>query len=76
MSQTIVLRGHVAGERLIKVDSPIPSEVIRVEVVLHLPAPRQGMTLGQYLRSLPPGTRTAEDIRQQIEEERNSWNDE
>jgi len=29
--------------------------------------------LSDYLRALPPGTRTKEDIDQQIREERDSW---
>jgi hypothetical protein len=47
-----------------------------VDVVLPRAAPdrrAQLLKLIDHLRSLPPGTRTKEDIDRQIQEERNGW---
>lgn len=77
MANTVILRGHVVGSTTVEVDEPIPQGTTEVEVVLHLRAQgaSQKKKLSEYLRSLPPGTRTKEDIDRQIEEERNSWRD-
>lgn len=77
MAHTVVLRGRVVGSTTVQVDEPIPRETTEVEVVLHLgekPATRP-MTIGEYVRQLPPGKRTKEDIDRQIREERDSWRD-
>jgi intergrase/recombinase len=46
-----------------------------VEVVVHLPeqSPVRLQELIDFLKSLPPGTRSKEDIDRQIEEDRGSW---
>ena len=77
MSKTITVRGRLVGSTTVEVDKPVPAETIGVEVVLHLsekPSPR-GMTVAEYVRMLPPGNRTKEDIDRQISEERDSWRD-
>ena len=76
MTHTVLVRGRVVGSTTVEVDQPIPLETTDVEVVLHLrdkPAPR--MTVGEYVRLLPPGKRSKEDIDRQMREERDSWRD-
>ena len=77
MAHSVVVRGHVVGSTTVQVDEPIPADTVDVEVILHLRdnAPEDRMSVSQYIRSLPPGTRTKEDIDRQIREERNSWRD-
>ncbi len=74
VAHTLVLRGHVIGSTTVGVDEPIPSETATVEVVLHL---REGQktSVVEYVKQLPPGNRTKEDIDRQIREERDSWRD-
>jgi len=53
------------------------AEHTEVEVLVMAPGRRGGDKVGgklsDYLRGLPPGTRTKDDIDQQIREERDSW---
>lgn len=77
MAQTIVVRGRVVGSRTIEVDEALPADSNEVEVVLHVGTSKPGTgdpaRLLEYLQSLPPGTRSKEDIDRQIEEDRGSW---
>mgnify|MGYP000706102052 CR=1 FL=1 len=75
MAQTRVLPGHVVGETTVRVDQPIPGDTAEVEVVLHLRKSGKLGSVGEYVRQLPPGERTKEDIDRQIREERDSWRD-
>jgi hypothetical protein len=53
-------------------DEPLPANASDVEVVARVPdeRPTAPGRLSEYIRSLPPGTRTKEDIDQQLREER------
>ena len=77
MTHTVVVRGRVVGSTTVQVDEPIPADTTEVEVVLHLRdrTPSGRMTASEYVRQLPPGNRTKEDIDRQIREERDSWRD-
>jgi len=63
---------------VLKPKSPLQlEEHTEVEVLVMAPVARvadkvEGK-LSDYLRTLPPGTRSKEDIDQQIREERESW---
>ena len=63
---------------VLKPKSPLQlEEHTEVEVLVMAPVTRVtdkiGGKLSDYLRGLPPGTRTKDDIDQQIREERDSW---
>jgi len=74
MTRTMTLPGRVVGSKTIEVDEPIPYGTIGVEVVVHLDEQPSALgTVAEYVRALPPGTRTKEDIDRQIREERDSW---
>ena len=77
MQRAIIVRGRLSGPRRIDLDEPVDEVTGEVEVFVRPiqaePAPKRD--LFEVLRSLPPGTRTKEDIDQQIAEERDSWGD-
>ena len=63
---------------VLKPKSPLQlEEHTEVEVLVMAPVARVtdkvGGKLSDYLRALPPGTRSKDDIDQQMREERNSW---
>jgi hypothetical protein len=74
MTKTLVLRGHVVGHTTVEVDAPIPHNTTEVQVVVHAPDKAAGnpKRIGDYLRGLPPGTRTKEEIDRQIADDRGS----
>lgn len=76
MSRTVVIKAHRIGPSTVALDEPLPEGAEEVEVIARVseaaatrPTPPR---LSDYLRSLPPGTRTAEDIDRQFREERDS----
>lgn len=71
MSREVTLRGRVVGARTVEVDAPLPEGATDVEVVVRVPV--NPAALAEYLEALPPGTRTTEDIDEQLREERGSW---
>lgn len=75
MAEAIVLRGLVVGVDTVRVEEPIPANVLQVHVVLHLKddPPARRKTAAEYVRQLPLGRRTRQDIDLQIREERDSW---
>jgi hypothetical protein len=78
VQRAIIVRGRLSGRSRIDLDEPADELTGEVEVVV-LPIERTEATPKQdifdFLRSLPPGTRSKEDIDRQIAEERDSWGD-
>jgi hypothetical protein len=75
MGPGVVVRGRLHG-RHIDLDEPLGELDGEVEVVVRAVEPASAKTLESifdFIRSLPPGTRTKEDIDRQIAEERDSW---
>ncbi len=72
MSRTVVIKGRVVGPNTVELDEPLPERTREVRVLASVGDKLPGK-LSDYLRSLPPGTRSKEDIDRQIHEERNSW---
>ena len=73
---TIVVKA-IYEDGVLKPKSPLELEEHTEVEVLVMPLARaarkvQGR-LSEYLRALPPGTRSTEDIDRQIREERDSW---
>jgi hypothetical protein len=71
MSRTVVIKGRVVGPSTVELDEPLPERTSEVEVVARV-VEKSGK-LSDYLRGLPPGTRSKEDIDRQIREERDAW---
>lgn len=78
MQKAIVVQGRLINPTTIKPDEPVLESTEEVEVIPHLGAQDQtgkGETVFEFLRRLPPGTQTKEDIDRQIREERDSRED-
>jgi len=75
MTRTVVIRGHVISPTTIEVEEPINDPSAEIEVVVRTKTPDDELSVGEYLRRLPPGNRSKEDIDRQIREERDSWRD-
>ena len=78
MQRAIVVKGRMISPTTIELDESVPEVTGGVEVILRSVAPDQtdeGETVFEFLRRLPPGTRTKEDIDRQIREEREAWGD-
>ena len=76
LQSPIVVEGRLINPRTVELDEPVSELTGNVEVVLHAvvgdQAPK-GETVFEFLRRLPVGTRTKEEIDQQIGEERDAW---
>jgi len=78
MHKAIIVRGRMTGPRRIELDEPVDDVTGEVEVVVRPVEPtpaKAAQDIFDFLRSLPPGTRSKEDIDRQIAEERESWGD-
>ena len=75
MARSVVVKGHIVGSETVQLDEPVPPGATDVEVVVHVAAqtPVRLQELIDFLKSLPPGTRSKADIDRQIEEDRGSW---
>ena len=73
MSRTVVVKGRVVGPSTVELLEPLPKETREVEVVARVSEAADQGKLSDYLRRLPPGTRSKEDIDRQVDEERASW---
>ena len=76
MQRAIIVRGRLSGPRRIDLDESVDDITGEVEVVVR-PIERVEAKPQQdifaFLRSLPPGARSKENIDRQIAEERDSW---
>ncbi len=70
----MILQGRRISARQIELDSPLPDGVERVEVLVREPVGLSILSsLLGWIESLPPGTRSKEQIDEQVREERVSW---
>ena len=78
MQRAIIVRGRLSGPRRIDLDESVDEVTGEVEVVVR-PIERveakPQQDIFEFLRSLPPGARSEDDIDRQIAEERDSWGD-
>jgi hypothetical protein len=72
MPRTVVIKGRVVGPRTVELEQALPERTREVEVVARV-VENNGGKLSDYVRGLPTGTRSKEDIDQQIREERDTW---
>ena len=76
--RAIIVRGRLSGPRRIDLDESVDEVTGEVEVVVR-PIERveakPQQDIFEFLRSLPPGARSEDDIDRQIAEERDSWGD-
>jgi hypothetical protein len=72
--ESVTIPAHIEGGS-VRLDAPLPSNAISVEVRVKVDATKPRRSVAAYLRSLPPGTRSGEDIDRDLREERDSWPD-
>ena len=72
MTRTVVIKGRVVGPSTVELERPLPERTREVDVIARI-SDQGGGKLSDYLRSLPPGTRSKEDIDRQIRQEREAW---
>ena len=78
MERAIVVRGKLSDPQHIELAEPVTELRGEVEVVVRSVPPSQlqpRQDIFDFIASLPPGTRSKEDIDRQIQEERDSWGD-
>ena len=78
MTTAYVLKGHVNADGTVVCDETAPLPPGPVELTIKPLADASTAKLEsvlEFLRRIPPGTRTKEDIDKQIQEERDSWGD-
>lgn len=74
MSQIVVVRGHLVDDRTIELEQPVDRSASVVELRVRLqPTTARKPGLVEFLESLPPGTRSKEEIDAELEAERDSW---
>ena len=77
MSRVRAIRGRLVSPRTVELDEPVRSSSGEVEVLVEVAEEAKPSSeisnLADFLESLPPGTRSKEDIDRQIREERDSW---
>ena len=77
MERGVVVRGRLHG-RQIDLEEAVDQLDGDVEVVVRAVEPSHNKpveSIFEFIRKLPPGTRTKEDIDSQLAEERDSWGD-
>ena len=72
MPRTVVIKGRVVGPHTVELETALRDRTQEVDVVARV-ADRVGGKLSDYVRGLPPGTRSKDEIDRQIREERDSW---
>ena len=75
MSEPITIPAHIENGS-VQLDAPLPPDVDRVEVLVHLKAPARvatGLDLIAFLDALPPGRRSKAELDAQLDAERTSW---
>ena len=77
MQRALVVKGRLTGPRSVELEEDVTEAATGVDVVVRLPArPNlEGDDIITYLRGLPAGKRTKDEIDRQIQEERDSWGD-
>jgi hypothetical protein len=76
MQTAVIILGRLEDSRHIELEEPVEEMQGEVEVTLrpsHRQEAGQHQNIFELIASLPPGTRSKEDIDAQIAEERGSW---
>ena len=73
-----VVKGRIINPTTVELDEPLIDTTGEVEVLVRVADEKTNggnEALSEFLRRLPPGLRTKEDIDRQIREEHDSWGD-
>jgi hypothetical protein len=78
MERAIVVRGVLSDPLHIELAEPVTELQGEVEVVVRSASASQSQPrqdIFDFIASLPPGTRSKQEIDRQIQEERDAWDD-
>ncbi len=75
MRRALIVKGRLTGPRSVELDRPVTSAESEVEVRIRPLANDNGESITEFLRRLPPGKRSKEEIDKQVRGERDSWGD-
>lgn len=67
MTDTLTIPAHIEGGTIC-LDAPLPPLVERIEVVVYTSTDRPKRSLAAYVRSLPPGDKTGDEIEAEMRE--------
>ena len=73
MNEATVIKGRLTGPKSVELDQPVTGAQPEVEVVIHplgANPPTNGETVSQFLRRLPAGKLTKQQIDKQLYESR------
>ena len=75
MQNVIMVNGRITGPRSVELDESVDNLRGEVEVILRPRAETESarQSVSAFLRQLPPGTRTRDEIDEQIRQERSAW---
>jgi hypothetical protein len=76
MHSPIIVKGHLTGRRNVELEEPVTNVMAEVEVIVRAAdgaSDEQTQSVFQFLRGLPPGTQTREELDRRIQEDCKSW---
>jgi hypothetical protein len=73
MQNAIVITGRLIGPMSVELDEPVSNATGNVEVIVRGVTAASEETVSEFLRRLPAGTRSKEDIDRQMRDERDAW---
>ncbi len=73
MRNAILIGGRLVGPRNVELNEPVADLNATVEVIVRPAHGEKAPALSNFLGNLPPGTRSREEIDQQIQSERTAW---
>ena len=75
MHNAIVISGRLVGPRNVQLDEPVADLNARIEVIVRWDQTQKigEPTLAEFLGALPAGSRSRQDIDEQLRSERAGW---
>ena len=76
MGPTLIVKGRLVGPTTIELAEPISPHATDVDLLVRISvhaSAGDGETVVQFLRRLAPGTRSKQEIDEELRKERDSW---
>jgi hypothetical protein len=76
MQRQHIVKGRLVGPKSVELDEPVVGMTAEVEVLVRPASDASGQageTVSDFLRRIPAGTRSKEEIDRQVHAERESW---
>jgi len=78
MQGQIIIKGRLVGPRNVELDEPISTTNSEVDVIVRVGAPdaiADSESISDFLRHLPTGIISKDEIDQRLRSERSAWSD-